>query len=255
MLILLSPSKRLNMTSELQRSKYTLPEYLTQSKQIVREIKKLKPVELAELMDINPQLAQLTWDRYQLWHPDFNLQNAKQSILAFNGDVYDGLKAADFSESELDYAQDHLRILSGLYGILRPLDLIQAYRLEMGVPFNFKAWPNLYEFWGTTLTRGIQKAMNKQEDRILINLASQEYFKSIREKSLKGRIITPAFREFHEGTYKMFSIFGKRARGMMTAWIIINRISKPEELISFDVDGYQYNEQLSQIDKPVFTRG
>lgn len=255
MLILISPSKRLDMSTEFQWPNYTLPEYLSQSKQLVREAKKLKPVELAELMDINPQLAQLTWDRFQLWQANFDMQNAKQAIFAFDGDVYDGLKASEFRESDINYAQDHLRILSGLYGILRPLDLIRPYRLEMGVPFSVKNCQNLYDFWGTTLTRGIQKAIKNQEDRILINLASQEYYKAIQEKSIKARIITPAFREFHEGTYKMFSIFGKRARGMMTAWIIKNRITNPDDLIAFDLDDYQYNEKLSLPNKPVFTRG
>jgi uncharacterized protein len=245
----------MNMVHDPQVMDYTLPEYLDLSKKIVREVKKLKPVEIAELMEINPQLAQLTYDRFQLWHDNFTPDNSRQAMFAFDGDVYDGLKAYDLTSDEIDYAQDHLRILSGLYGLLKPLDLIQAYRLEMGIPFRFKQWSNLYDFWSLTLTKAVQKSLKMQENQILVNLASVEYFKAIQVKTLKARVIAPAFREFHEGSYKMFSIFGKRARGMMTAWIIKNKITNPKDLIAFDLDGYQYNDQLSLPDKPVFTRG
>lgn len=234
---------------------YTLPEYLSKAEKLVAALKKLKPAHLAQLMDINPQLAQLNFDRYQLWNANFNLHNAKQAILAFDGDVYDGMKADEWSAEALQYSQQHLRILSGLYGYLRPLDLIQAYRLEMGTSFSYRHAENLYELWSKEITKSLNRDLKTEGSKVLVNLASVEYFKVIERKKVKARLITPAFREFHEGSYKMFSIFGKRARGMMTSWILRNHIENPDDLIAFNEEGYQYNVQLSGKDAPVFTRG
>lgn len=255
MLLIISPAKRLNMSAIPDKPEFTLPEYVGKAEKLVSSLKKLKPADLAHLMDINPQLAQLNYDRYQLWNANFSSANSRQAVLAFDGDVYDGMKARDWTEQEVGYAQSHLRILSGLYGFLRPLDLIQAYRLEMGTAFSYKNHENLYGFWSKDITRSLNRDLKAEGSKILINLASVEYFKVIEKKSIKARIIAPAFREFHEGSYKMFSIFGKRARGMMTSWIIKNQIQNPDDLIAFNEEGYQYNAQLSGKDMPVFTRG
>jgi uncharacterized protein len=254
MLIVISPAKSLNMEPQNLITDFTNHDFMTESKRLVRKLKKLKTGYIEQLMDISPKLAQLNRDRYQLWHPDFTSANSKQAVLAFNGDVYDGLKPEQFSQEDFMYAQNHLRILSGLYGVLRPLDLIQAYRLEMGIKFTTDKWKHLYDFWGDTIVKSINKQLKIQDDDILINLASNEYFKSINRKKLKARIITPVFKDEKDGEYKMISFFAKKARGMMSSYIIRNKISVPEQLKLFDADGYFFNDNLSKGDQLVFTR-
>ncbi len=254
MLIVISPAKAINMESQNVISEYTHHDFMTQSKRLHRQLKKLKPSYLQDMMNISPNLAQLNRDRFQLWHPDFTPDNAKQAILAFDGDVYNGMNPSTFTADNFSYAQAHLRILSGLYGLLRPLDLIQAYRLEMGIKFSTDKWKDLYDFWGDTITKAVNKTLKEQGDDVLINLASNEYFKSINKKKLKARIVTPVFKDEKNGEFKMISFFAKKARGMMSAFIIKNQISDPEQLKVFDSDGYYYNEDLSSADQFVFTR-
>jgi len=205
-------------------------------------------------MKLSLKLAELNFDRYETWKPKCTEKNAKQSILAFQGDVYQGLDAASLSAAELKFAQQHLRILSGLYGILRPLDLMQPYRLEMGTKLKTTRGNNLYDFWGSTITEGLNKQLKKLKTDTLINLASNEYFKSVKPKELDAEIITPAFKEFKNGDYKMIGIYAKRARGLMSRYIIQNKLTNPEDLKDFHEEGYKFNSKLSKGNNWVFTR-
>lgn len=256
MILLISPAKSIDLNKQVTTNKFTVPELLGQSEILINELKKKSPNKLMTLMKISSKLAYLNHERFQEWQTPFNINNAKQSIFAFNGEVYTGLKIDTFSEADLDYAQVHLRILSGLYGLLRPLDLIQPYRLEMGTSFKTRKWKDLYHFWGNQITDIVNGKLDKEENnRTLINLASKEYFKAINITKLNTRVVTPIFKEFHNGNYKFMSVFGKKARGMMSAYIIKNRIQDPEQLKLFDEEGYYYNDLLSKENEFVFTRG
>ncbi len=255
MLIILAPTKTLQMAGNSPVEKYTFPENLSKSEQLVNILKNKSVDELTKLMQISPKLAQLNFERFQQWHLPFSRDNAKQAIYSFKGEVFNGLNAETLQRSDIEFAQNHLIVLSGLYGTLHPLDLIQPYRLEMGTKSAFGDNRNLYEFWRPTITLNLQKALDSQGDQYLINLASNEYFKSIDLKQLKAHIITPQFKDFKNGTYKVITIYAKKARGLMTRFIIQNRLTNPEELKLFDSDGYFYNEQLTtDQDSPVFTR-
>ena len=205
-------------------------------------------------MGISPKLSQLNFERFVNWQLPFNMENAKQAILAFTGDVYTGIDASTLNETELQTAQTDLRILSGLYGVLKPLDLIQAYRLEMGKKLQTPKGKNLYEFWGDKITNEINKTLKEKEDKYLINLASNEYFKSVNKKEVKAEIITPVFKDLKNGQYKVISFFAKKARGLMTRFIIQNQITDPEYLKAFNSDGYVFNPHLSKNQELVFTR-
>ena len=205
-------------------------------------------------MKISPKLAELNRDRYQTWSRPFKKSNAKQAVLAFKGDVYIGLDVDSFSEDNFTYAQDHLRILSGLYGLLRPLDLMQPYRLEMGTRLKNSEGSNLYEFWDMQITDKLNKELKKHKSQALLNLASNEYFKSVKPKELKVDVITPVFKDWKNGQYKLISFFAKKARGLMAAWVVKNQITDPDELVNFDVDGYSYNFEESDALNPVFLR-
>jgi hypothetical protein len=255
MLIVISPAKTLDMEASSVTDKFSEPDYLKEAKQLVVQLKKLKPHELAELMNISPNLADLNYGRFKTWKPPLTSENAKQALLAFRGEVYTGIDADSLSREDFDFAQEHLRILSGLYGVLRPLDLIQAYRLEMGTKFQTPKWTDLYDFWGTKITRRIQSDIKAQGDDVLINLASNEYYKSIDTKKLKARIVTPVFKDYKNGEYKILSFFAKKARGLMTRFIIQNKLTDAEQLKLFDAEGYFYNEELSKGNQLVFTRG
>ncbi|MCF8373175.1 MAG: peroxide stress protein YaaA [Bacteroidales bacterium] len=255
MLIVISPAKTLDMEGSPVIEKYSEPDYLKEAKRLITQLKKLKPHQLANLMDISPKLVDLNYSRYRAWSVPFSKENAKQAILAFRGEVYTGIDADSLALEDFDFAQDHLRILSGLYGVLKPLDLIQAYRLEMGINFQTPKWNDLYDFWGTKITRRIQSDLKNQGDDILINLASIEYYRSINSKKLKAKIITPTFKDFNKGEYKMISIYAKKARGLMTRFIIQNKLSAPEQLKLFDAEGYFFNEEFSKGNMLVFTRG
>lgn len=254
MLIVISPAKNLYDRCPVSLEKYSQADFLPEAEKVVSVLKKKKPVQIAKLMDISPKLAELNFRRFQEWNLPFSPENAWQSVLMFNGDVYHGLKAETFTPEEFDIAQQRLRILSGVYGLLKPLDLIQPYRLEMGSDLAIARKKNLYEFWKTKITAKLNEELKETDQKTLINLASVEYFGAIDTKKLKARIITPSFKEHKDGQYQMVSFFAKRARGLMSRFIIQNRISDPEELKAFDSEGYYFNNQLSKEDNFVFTR-
>ena len=254
MLIVVSPAKKLDYETPPTIDKATLPGYLDQSQILIDRLRQYSAIDLAELMHLSMNLAELNFDRYEQWQQQVDETTGKQCVLAFKGDVYQGLDAESFSEDDLEYAQEHLRILSGLYGLLKPLDLMRPYRLEMGTKLQNERGKNLYEFWGTRITDAINEQLRKQGDDVLINLASNEYFKSVKPKLLEGRIITPQFKEKKNGQYKMIGIYAKKARGLLSRYILLNRLDNPEEIKSFDVEGYAFNEALSKGDNWVFTR-
>ena len=254
MLIVISPAKSLDFETPSKISDYTIPELLKESEKLIGRLKTMSPKQLSALMDISADLGDLNFKRYQEWQTPFTNENAKQSILAFNGDVYQGLDAATLSEERLLLAQSKLRILSGLYGVLKPLDLIQPYRLEMGTKLKYYKSKDLYTFWNPLITKKINEAVAESGSGILINLASNEYFKSIDRKKLKAEIVTPDFKDLKNGNYKMISFFAKRARGLMSRFILENDITDHSDLLAFNSEGYAFNSRLSKPDNPVFTR-
>jgi cytoplasmic iron level regulating protein YaaA (DUF328/UPF0246 family) len=254
MLIVVSPAKNLDYESPLATTEYSQPVLLEHSAELIERCVQLTPADLSSLMGISDKLAGLNAARFTQWRQPFTTENARQAVLAFNGDVYTGLDAATFSDTDFAFAQQHLRILSGLYGLLKPLDLMQAYRLEMGTKLDNNRGKNLYEFWGNIITDKVNQAMAAQGDNILINLASTEYFKSVKKKQLNGEIITPAFKDWKNGQYKMISFFAKKARGLMARFIIQNQITELEQLKGFNLDGYEFNAELTKGNDFVFTR-
>lgn len=254
MLVVLSPAKTLDYETPPTTTKSTLPEFLPRSNELVADARQLAPDDIRELMGISANLAELNHQRFMDWGEPFNRENAKQSILAFKGDVYTGLEAETLSRAELDFAQKHLRILSGLYGVLRPLDLMQPYRLEMGLKFANSGGNNLYEFWGDDITEHLNAQLKKLGASVLVNLASNEYFKSVKVKQLNAEIITPQFKEYKNGKYKIISFFAKKARGQMARYIIDKQLDDVRGLKKFKVDGYKYNAAESSAREWVFTR-
>ncbi len=255
MLIVISPAKSLDFESPLTTSHFTIPEMLDDSEKLLPKLRKMKPKQLSELMGISAALGRLNYERYQTWSQPFTPENARQAILAFSGDVYQGLDAKTFSEDQLLQLQKKLRILSGLYGVLKPLDLMQPYRLEMGTKLKVQRSNDLYAFWKKKITPKIAEAIKESGSDVLVNLASNEYYKSIDTKKLGVEIVTPEFKDLKNGTYKMISFYAKRARGLMTRFIVENNIEKVEDLQAFDAEGYTFNPRLSKPGKPVFTRG
>ena len=254
MLIVISPAKTLDFDTPTTSNIHSDAEFTKDSAQLIKVLRKLKVDDISDLMGISPKLAQLNFERFHEWHLPFNEDNAKQALLAFKGDVYTGIDAATFSDKDLERSQTDLRILSGLYGVLKPMDLIQAYRLEMGKKLENRRGDNLYQFWGEKITKSINQTLKENDHKHLINLASNEYFKSIKNKKIKAEIITPGFKDLKNGEYKMISFFAKKARGLMTRFIIQNEITDPEDLKAFDLDGYIYNSNLSKENAPIFTR-
>ena len=254
MLIVLSPAKTLDYETPPQTRKATQPALLARSAQLVEDARKLSPDAIGSLMGISDNLAELNHERFMNWGGPFTLDNAKQSVLAFKGDVYTGLDADTMKVADLDYAQKHLRILSGLYGILRPLDLMQPYRLEMGLKFENSGGRNLYEFWGDDITAALNKQLKSLHSEVLVNLASNEYFKSVRPGELTADIITPVFKDRKNGQYKVISFFAKKARGQMARYAIDKRLQKASDLKKFKGDGYRYNAGESTAREWVFTR-
>jgi len=254
MLIVISPSKTLDYETPAAVKKSTTPVFLHDSSELVEQLRQMTPGKIAKLMHISPKLAELNANRYYNWQVPFSLNNARQALLAFKGDVYTGLDAESLDRHDLNFAQKHLRILSGLYGVLRPLDLMQAYRLEMGTGLKNKRGEDLYAFWGNKITDELNKDLKKAGNGTLINLASNEYFKSIHREGLKARIITPEFKEKKNGQYRFFSFYGKKARGLMSRYIIQNRLTEPEGMKGFNLEGYRYNKGLSSDDNWIFTR-
>ena len=254
MLYLVSPAKNLDYETPAHTNKYTQPEMIPQASELASVCRDLTPADLSRLMGISDKLAGLNAARFAQWQEEFTLENSKQAVLAFNGDVYTGLEAQSFSEQELDYAQTHLRILSGLYGLLRPLDLMQPYRLEMGTKLENPKGKNLYEFWGDSITNKVNEQLKTTKSEYVINLASTEYFKSVKKKQLSAELITPSFKDWKNGQYKMISFFAKKARGMMVQYLIKNQVKDIEGLLKFDMAGYEYNAQMSKPNEPCFTR-
>ena len=254
MLILISPAKTLDYQSPLATARFTRPELLDYSQQLIKVARKLSAPQIKALMGISDKLADLNATRFQDWHPDFTLDNARQAILAFKGDVYTGLQAETFSDADFDFAQQHLRMLSGLYGVLRPLDLMQPYRLEMGIRLENPRGKDLYQFWGEVITNKLNEALAAQGDDIVINLASDEYFKSVKPQKLNARIIKPLFLDEKNGKFKVISFYAKKARGLMSRYIIEHRLTKPTQLTGFNSEGYFFDEHASTPEELVFKR-
>lgn len=254
MLLVISPAKTLDFETPAKTALSTQPAFLKESEELIEQLKLLSPADISSLMSISEKLAVLNSNRFIEWQLPFTPENSKQALLAFKGDVYEGLSADSLSEKDLGWANEHLRILSGLYGLLNPLDLIQPYRLEMGSRFNNQRGKNLYEFWGHKITDKINEEMASQESPVLINLASNEYFKSIKSRHLKAGVITPVFKDWKNDKYKVISFYAKKARGMMSAYIIKNRIENPEDIKAFDTNGYVFSAEQSTDSDWVFLR-
>lgn len=254
MLIVLSPAKSLDYETPPSTQYHTQPEFVSDSKKLIQILRHYSPAQISSLMGISDQLATLNVARYAQWQPAFTQENAKQAVLAFNGDVYEGLEANQLSEKDLQYVQEHVRILSGLYGVLKPLDLMQPYRLEMGIKLPNEAGKDLYAFWGEKITQYLNTVLAKQSEQVLINLASNEYFKSVKPKLLKAKVISPVFEDWKGGKYKIISFYAKRARGLMARYAATHHIQHAEALKQFDVEGYAFDENASTETKWVFRR-
>ncbi|HTN32675.1 MAG TPA: peroxide stress protein YaaA [Marinobacter sp.] len=253
MLMVISPAKTLDYDSPLATKTFTQPEFLDNACELIDQLKTLEPHQVSNLMGISDKLGQLNADRFRSWHIPFTPDDARQAILAFKGDVYTGLDAYSFSEADFTFAQKHLRMLSGLYGILRPLDLMQPYRLEMGTKLKNARGKDLYAFWGNEITNEINRVL-PSSGGVLVNLASNEYFKSIKTKNLEGRLVTPQFKDWKNGQYKIISFYAKKARGLMCRYAICNRITQADDLKKFDLDGYYFSESQSDENNWVFLR-
>ncbi|MBN2756150.1 MAG: peroxide stress protein YaaA [Bacteroidales bacterium] len=254
MLIILSPAKKLNFEKPSKAIEFSQPKLTEHSQLLINELRSYKIDDLANLMRVSISIAELNFERFFKWNLPFDINNSKQAISAFTGQAYLGLKSETFSEKDYNYAQKHLRILSGLYGVLRPLDLIQAYRLEMGTKLQNKRGNNLYEFWGDIVTNELNMAIKETGNKILVNLASSEYSKVINPKVLDAEIITPIFKDEKNGTYKVISVYAKTARGLMSRFIIKNQINNPNDLSAFNYERYAYNAKMSDKNNIVFTR-
>lgn len=256
MIIVLSPAKSLDYETVPHIERHSLPRFVDHSTELIETLRGFSPASIGSLMSISDPLARLNFQRFQDWTPTFTPSNAKQAVLAFNGDVYEGFDARSLAETDLDFAQRHVRILSGLYGVLRPLDLMQPYRLEMGTRLTNARGRDLYAFWGDRITESLNGEIGEREplSRTLVNLASEEYFRSVRPKNLVAPVITPVFEEFKGGRFKVISFYAKRARGMMARYAVLNRIEHPNALKSFDVEGYTFSPEVSSEQTWVFRR-
>ena len=254
MLIFLSPAKSLDYKTPPHVASHSQPAFLKDSAALIAQLRKLSPADIANLMDLSDQLALLNFNRYADWSLPFSPENAKQAVLAFDGDVYDGLAAKTLSAADLDFAQQHVRILSGLYGILKPLDLMQPYRLEMGTKFANNGGKDLYAFWGERLLAAINAELAGMARPVVVNLASEEYFKAAVGRKINGKVIQPIFEDWKNGKYKIISFFAKRARGLMTRYAVVNRLLEPEGLQGFDYDGYAFVPSASDDSAWVFRR-
>ncbi|MCR9183672.1 MAG: peroxide stress protein YaaA [Flavobacteriaceae bacterium] len=253
MKILLSPAKSLDFESKLPIEKATQPIFLAEAERLNAVLEKKSKKQLKELMGISENLAELNYQRYKAFSTPFNAENSRPAIYAFSGDVYVGLDAYTIPKNKIQLLQDRVRILSGLYGVLKPLDFMQPYRLEMGTDLKVNTKKNLYEFWGNKITEALNKELEKEE--IVLNLASNEYFKSVNTKKLEGRLISPVFKDYKNGKLKIISFFAKKARGSMARFVIDNNVNNYEKLLSFDVDGYQFSRnETKNENKPVFIR-
>ncbi len=254
MLFLLSPAKSLDYESPRPSVTASQPQFVAQSAELIATLKKKTPKQIAELMDLSEALAKLNTDRYKAWTPEFTHENARPAVLAFNGDVYEGLNAQSLKPKDLQWAQDHVAILSGLYGVLRPLDLMQPYRLEMGTSLKHGKNNNLYQFWGSQIADYLNQQLAAHKDPVVVNLASQEYFKSVDRKVLQARVVECVFQDFKNGQYKIISFFAKRARGLMARFAIEHKVKTTEQLKAFNSEAYAFAADISQPDTLVFRR-
>jgi hypothetical protein len=254
MLLVVSPAKKLDFESPVATSQFSQPNLLKHSQLLIDDCIKLSPSDIASLMKLSDKLAGLNAARFGEWSTPFTTENARQAILSFNGDVYAGLDAQTFNDDDFEFAQQHFKILSGLYGLLKPLDLIQAYRLEMGCKLRNSRGDNLYQFWGDIITNELNQSLQENNDDVLINLASTEYFKSVKTTLLNATVVTPIFKDWKNGQYKIISFFAKKARGLMARYIIQNKLTKADDIKQFDLAGYQYEPTMSKGNDWVFTR-
>ncbi len=254
MLVVISPAKTLDFETPAITNKATKPLMIKDSTELVELMREYAPDDIVNLMGVSQKIGELNSERFMNWHTPFTKKNAKQALLAFKGDVYTGLNAETFDDDDFDFAQSHLRILSGLYGVLKPLDLIQAYRLEMGIKLQTDRGKNLYEFWGNKPSSALKKQLASLKSNVLINLASNEYFNVVDKKLLDAEIITPVFKDFKNGKYKIISFYAKKARGLMSAYIIKHRIEDPAKLKKFNVAGYRFDKASSDAKQWVFLR-
>ncbi|MDR5732240.1 MULTISPECIES: peroxide stress protein YaaA [Caballeronia] len=255
MIIVLSPAKSLDYETPAHIRKHTLPDFVDDAAELIQGLRQLSPQQIGGMMGISDQLATLNFQRYAEWSKTFDAQNSKQAVLAFNGDVYEGFAARTLTSADLDFAQSHVRVLSGLYGLLRPLDLLQPYRLEMGTKFPNARGKDLYAFWGERITAALNEQFKRQRGaRVLVNCASGEYFKSVRPKLLDVPVVSPVFEDWKGGRYKIISFHAKRARGLMARYAVQNRIDEPEALKGFDSEGYRFDAKASNDTTYVFRR-
>lgn len=254
MLFLLSPAKSLDFETPPQVDTHTQPLFVKQSSQLIKVLREKTPAQVSELMSLSDALAGLNVARYQAWSPKFTKKNARQAVLVFNGDVYGGLDAKSLQPKELDWAQDHVCILSGLYGVLRPLDLMQPYRLEMGTRLGTAQGRNLYQFWGAQIANYLNERAAADTSPVIVNLASEEYFKAVDRRALKARVVSCVFEEFRGGKYKIISFNAKRARGLMARYAIEKKLATVRKLQGFDAEGYRFDASVSEPDRLVFRR-
>ncbi len=254
MLTVISPAKTLDFETPLTTDEHSQPQFLSESRQLISELRELNPDDISALMKISPALGELNHQRFMNWTTPFTPDNARAAALAFKGDVYMGMLPQDFTKRDFQFAQKHLRILSGLYGLLKPLDLIQPYRLEMGTRFENSQGKDLYSFWDHKITEALNADLKASKSKILVNLASNEYFKSVKKTALDAEIVTPVFKDLKNGNYKIISFYAKKARGLMSAYIVKNRPKTLDDLKEFDCEGYRYQAALSSGAELVFTR-
>ena len=254
MLFLLSPAKSLDYDTPAGDVPHTQPLFTKQSAELIGILRAYSPPQIAELMDLSDQLAGLNVARYQAWSPKFTAKNSKQAVLAFNGDVYEGLDAKSLKADDLAWAQEHVCILSGLYGVLRPLDWMQPYRLEMGTALPNPKGNNLYKFWGSQIADYLNERLAGEKVPVVVNLASQEYFKAVDKKALKARVVECVFEDWKGGKYKVISFLAKRARGLMARYAATKHVSSPKQLEKFDLEGYAFDAAASEADRLVFRR-
>lgn len=254
MQIIISPAKSLDFESPISIETKSNIRFTEEPQLIVEELRKKNTSDIGYLMKVSDKLAELNYNRYQEWEYPFKSENTRQALFAFKGDVYQGLDTFSLSENEISTAQNQLRILSGLYGLLRPLDNIMPYRLEMGTKLSFQKHTNLYSMWGNKITDMLNEDIKSGNHKALINLASNEYFKAVKKNDINVPIITPTFKDLKNGKYKIISFYAKKARGLMTRFIIQNKLTNPEDLKAFNLNGYYYNNNLSTETDPVFTR-
>ena len=255
MITLLSPAKTLDYETPLPLRSFSVSGHLKKSEELIGELRNKDPQGLSELMGLSEKLASLNFERNMNWEPPVSpSEDSRQAIFAFKGDVYTGLSAYSLKNADIKFLDKHVRILSGLYGILKPLDLMSPYRLEMGTKLTNAKGKNLYEFWGSEISESINESISTHKNKTILNLASVEYFSSVKQGSLGGEVVNPVFKDYKNGKYKIISFFAKKARGLMTRYLVENRIDSPDGLTGFNCDGYKYSKSESTDQSPVFLR-